>query len=146
MLRNWKRGEVFMRERYERFMQGRYGLDEFGRFLWLMGVILLALSIVVLPIGLSHFFWIFGIAVWVYDDFRRFSRNISKRYAENQVFLTKTAKIRALFARQMNLLGQLKTHHIYRCPGCRQKIRVPRGKGRIEIRCPKCQTKFIKKS
>ena len=29
---------------------------------------------------------------------------------------------------------------------CRQKIRVPRGKGKIEITCPSCRSKFIKRT
>ena len=84
--------------------------------------------------------------MWVYDEFRRCSRDIGKRYAENQKFLARTARLRGAFFKQMSLMRQLKTHHIYRCPGCRQKIRVPRGKGRIEIRCPKCSATFIKNS
>ena len=55
-------------------------------------------------------------------------------------------RLRAWFSTQKNLLAQRKTHQIYKCPTCRQKIRVPKGKGKIEIRCPKCQTRFIKKS
>ena len=39
-----------------------------------------------------------------------------------------------------------KVYHYYRCPKCRQKLRVPRGRGRIQISCPRCGTQFIKKS
>ncbi len=75
-----------------------------------------------------------------------FSRNVRKRYDENVRFLNKTAKIRGFFKSQKNLMAQRKDYHIYTCPGCKQKIRIPRGKGKIEIRCPKCGTTFIKKS
>lgn len=92
---------------------------------------------------------IFILLSWgllIYEYFRMFSRNIYKRSIENQWYLSKTAKLRTFFYRQKNLMLQRKTHHIYKCPTCRQKIRIPRGKGRVEIRCPKCNTTFIKKS
>ena len=92
---------------------------------------------------------ILSLLAWAlifYTYFRIFSRNIYKRSAENQTYLTKTYKLRCWFAKTKNQLAQRKTHHIYRCPSCKQKIRIPRGKGKIEIRCPKCNTTFIKRS
>ena len=85
-------------------------------------------------------------ALIIYAYFRVFSRNIYKRSAENQWYLNKTYKLRTFLLKQKNLMQQRKTHHIYKCPVCKQKIRVPRGKGRIEIRCPRCNATFIKKS
>lgn len=123
-------------------MQGRYGMDYLGRFTIILGLAAIILSMFIDSAILSILAW----ACIIFAYFRMFSRNIYKRSSENQAFLTKTYKIRCFFARQKNMMAQRKTHHIYKCPTCKQKIRVPRGKGRIEIRCPKCNTTFIKKS
>ena len=125
-----------------RFMYGRNGVDSLGKFVLVISIIVMLLAGWTDSLILSYLSWI-GI---IYLYFRMFSRNIYKRSSENQWYLNKTYKIRTFFYRQKNLLLQRKTHHIYKCPTCRQKIRVPRGKGRIEIRCPKCNTRFIKKS
>lgn len=131
-----------MKEKLMRFMTGRYGLDSLGK-----ATIATALAAVVLASLfdaeiLSVLAWVLILCAY----FRMFSRNLYKRSAENQIYLAKTRRIRTWFSTQKNLMAQRKTHHIYTCPSCRQKIRVPRGKGRIEIRCPKCHTHFIKKS
>lgn len=131
-----------MKEKFMRFMYGRYGVDTLGK--WLVGIALAAMVLANITESgiLSMISW---IAI-IYAYFRMFSRNTYKRASENQTFLNKTYKIRNWFATQKNMMAQRKTHHIYKCPTCKQKIRVPRGKGRIEIRCPKCSTTFIKKS
>lgn len=87
-----------------------------------------------------------GLAAIIYTYFRIFSRNIQKRYGENQRFLARTAKLRQRFQKEKSLMAERKTNHIYTCPGCGQKIRIPKGKGKIEIDCPKCHTKFVKRS
>ena len=75
-----------------------------------------------------------------------FSRNISKRYAENQKYLAIENKVRHFFGQKKYIQQQRKEFHIYSCPQCKQKIRIPRGKGKVSIRCPKCGNEFIKKS
>ena len=131
-----------MKEKLIRFMYGRNGVDSLGKFVLAISIIVMLLAGWTDSLILSYLSWI-GI---IYLYFRMFSRNIYKRSSENKWYLNKTYKIRTFFYRQKNLLLQRKTHHIYKCPTCRQKIRVPRGKGQIEIRCPKCNTRFIKKS
>lgn len=131
-----------MREKLQRFMWGRYGYDEFGRFLMVSAIVCMVLSF--LPGG--HVFYVLAGIGMFYAYFRMFSRNIAKRSGENRWFLNKTGKVRAFFGRKKREAGQRKQYHIYKCPKCRQKIRVPRGRGRIAITCRKCGTEFIKMS
>lgn len=131
-----------MKEKLMRFMYGRYGVDSFGQFLLGAGIACILLSYFK-PLGILSFVaW----ALIIYAYFRILSKKIYKRSAENQTYLRYTSRIRSFWIKQKNLMRQRKTHHIYKCPACRQKIRIPRGKGKIEIRCPKCQATFIKRS
>ena len=137
-----------MRDKFNKFMQGRYGVDELSRFT--MGValalIILTMFVNIVNRSVGSVLDFLGIAAIVYAYFRIFSRNIQQRYAENQKYLQMTSKLRLRFNKEKNLMKQRKTHHIYSCPGCGQKVRIPRGKGKIEIECPKCHTKFVKRS
>lgn len=123
-------------------MQGRYGFDALSRFLSAAAVFCMILSL----FFRRSPFYLLGIILLVYCYFRTFSKNIPARYKENAVYLKYQNRVSAAFRKKRNEMAQRKTHHIYRCPQCRQKIRVPRGRGRIAIRCPKCNTEFIKKS
>ena len=131
-----------MGEKIQRFMIGRYGADELAKAQSIAALVLLFLSMFS---RLGIFYWL-AIALMIYSTWRMFSKNISARYAENQKYLQVTSKFRLRFNKEKNLMKQRKTHHIYSCPGCGQKIRIPRGKGKIEIECPKCHTKFVKRS
>ena len=135
-----------MKEKLIRFMQGRYGIDQLSKFLLITGLAVVPLSAFFGENALSMLLYIFGWGVVIYCYFRIFSRNVQKRYAENQAYLMKTYKIRNWFQNQKNIWQQRKVYHIYTCPSCKQKIRIPKGKGKIEVRCPKCGTTFIKKS
>ena len=137
-----------MRDKFNKFMQGRYGVDDLSRFT--MGValvlIILAMFANIFSRTVGSTLDILGVAAIVYAYIRIFSRNIQQRYAENQKFLQMMSKFRFSFNKEKDLMKQRKTHHIYSCPGCGQKIRIPKGKGKIEIECPKCHTKFVKRS
>lgn len=131
-----------MKEKLRNFMIGRYGTDQFSQFLTVAALILMILSMFV---KVNVIYWI-AIALIIYAYFRVFSRNHAKRYQENQLYLKYSFRVRNFWGKIKYEFVQRKTHHIYRCPGCHQKIRVPRGKGKIEIRCPKCRTEFVKRS
>lgn len=116
-----------MKEKLMRFMYGRYGVDTFGKFLLWSGVILMLIT------SIFHFriFYVIGWAFVIYSYYRMFSRQTYKRALENQKFLQHTSKIRGFFAKQKYMAAQRKTHHIYKCPNCKQKIRVPKEKVKL---------------
>jgi len=131
-----------VKEKFQRFMVGRYGADELSRFMIIVAFVLVVLSIFIRS-GL--FSWV-PLILLVLIYVRMFSKNVQKRYAENQKFLELKGRVTGLFHGQKKRLEQSKDYHIYKCPKCKQKIRIPRGKGKISITCPKCGDQFIKKS
>ena len=120
---------------FRRFMAGRYGTDKLNIALLGAGVVLSILSFLlsrVPVVGLVLMLLSYGCLIITLV--RCFSRNTYQRYRENRKFLM-------FFQRFKD-----KEHRYYDCPRCRQQVRVPRGKGKISITCPKCREKFIKKT
>ena len=130
------------KERLQRFMYGRYGMDGLGKFMSWTSIILLLCSML-FDINVLYFVSL-ALLVWCY--FRMFSRNVQKRYQENCVYYRYVNIVGDFFKRQKSYMKQSKTHHIYKCPQCKQKIRIPKGKGKVAIRCQRCGTEFIKNS
>ena len=124
-----------MREKIARFMQGRYGVDELGRFMTGASLVILILELFTGWYFLTLVFW----AIFIIVYYRIFSRDYGKRQQENQKFLNARYRLNAKWY-------QVKNYHIYKCPNCKQKIRIPRGKGKIMVRCSKCNTEFQKRS
>lgn len=131
-----------MKKKLQNFMIGRYGVDELNRFLMVVTMVFVVLNI----LTRSHFLYWGGVICLIISYWRMLSKNIRKRFAENQKFLHHTYFVRESLGKWKSRVQASKTHHIYRCPACRQKIRIPRGKGKISIHCPKCHTDFIKNS
>ena len=131
-----------MREKFARFMSGRYGADQLSRFMVTAALVLMVINLF-LGWGILS---ILVLALLVLCYFRMFSRNYQKRYEENLRYTQATARYRYWLSKQKDLWKQRKVYHIYRCPSCMQKVRVPRGKGKIIVTCPKCHTEFQKRS
>ena len=129
------------RDKLTRFMYGRYGVDQLNRFL--MGVVLVSL-VVSMFVHYRIFYWISVLGIGI-SYFRMLSKNIRSRTQENNRYLSATVGIRRSFAR-VKSRSQDKSHRYFKCPSCKQTVRVPRGKGKICITCPKCRKDFIKKT
>lgn len=132
-----------MKERFQRFMMGRYGTDSLNRFLLGSSVVLLVISMFMQR---GRMLYSFALLLILICYVRMFSRNLQARYNENVKFCNMKNRALGFWRRQKSYMAQRKTHHIYKCPTCRQKIRVPKGKGKIMITCPKCKTEFMKNS
>ena len=138
-------GGCCMREKLMRFLMGRNGMDHFSRFLSIASLVVLILSMFIRGY-VGSALWGIALALLIYSYFRIFSKNIPKRYAENTKYLQIKYKVTGWFNRQKELIRQSKTHRFYRCPQCHITTRIPKGKGKIRITCPKCGHVFIRKS
>lgn len=134
------------RQKVINFMQGRYGVDQLSNFLiWTAVIIALLIMIIRVP-ALQIVSWLLIIYAYV----RILSKNINKRYTQNQKFLNYTFGIRNIFAKikyriKYGKQGQ-EPYRIYQCRKCNQKIRIPKGKGKIMVTCPKCKYQFKRRS
>ena len=119
---------------FRRFMQGRYGGDKLNMALiWTaFGSYILSLLIPFETVKLMLIVLSYLLIAW--SLFRSLSRNTYKRYQENRKYLQLWERLKD------------RDHRYYDCPRCRQPVRVPRGKGKIAITCPKCREKFIRKT
>lgn len=127
--------------KFRQFMATRYGPDQLNSVL-----IYGALVLDIIGIFTSWFPTILAAIPLGFGIFRMFSGNIAARRAENEKFLAWWARVRAWFRRGRNRAAQSKDYRFYKCPSCGQSVRVPRGKGKIRITCPKCGTQFEKKT
>ena len=132
MLRNWLRN----------FMIGRYGPDQFN-------FALIVTAFIVSIIGsIADIKW-FSIIVYIlliYAMLRLLSKKLEKRRRENDIFLRYWWPLRQKTVNFFKRLKSRKTHKFFKCPGCKNTLRVPKGKGQIQITCPKCGERFVRKT
>lgn len=131
-----------MKERLRQFMLGRYGQDDLNILLSVAALVLIIISmfagrIVLYPLSLI---------LLVICFYRMLSKNTAKRSRENHAYLRLRGKPARWFTGRKDRFKQRKTHCFCKCPSCRSQLRVPKGKGRIVVTCPKCRTSFEKKT
>lgn len=127
---------------FRSFMSGRYGTDQLGMTLLICGVVLSLISGIA---GLKILYYL-GLAMYIWELVRMFSRNVEKRRGENQKFMEfrrnfKT-NVRQFFVRLKNS----RQYKYFRCPQCRSRLRLPRKVGEVTVTCSKCQNKFKQKA
>lgn len=127
-------GDFFnkLRWKLQMFMRGRNGVDQLGR-VTIYGSFILYIISMLLRSDILYAISFVGI---IYSTFRMLSKNLYARREENRKFLTwwETTRIK---------MSQRKDYKIFKCKGCGRNIRVPRGKGKIEVTCPMCGSKTI---
>ncbi len=127
-----------LRQRLNNFFIGRNGQDQFGLFL-------LVLSIIFSFIGVWYCTAISWI-ILVIAIFRMVSKNVTQRRKENIVFLKIWYKVKKPFKILKARYNVRKFYKIFSCPKCRQKLKVPKYKGKVKVRCTKCGETFIRKT
>ena len=116
------------------FMMGRYGTDRLNMAILCVGLVASLLSVLFQGTVLNLVLFVISYGMMFWAIFRSLSRNTYKRYQENRKFLQ-------FFDRLKD-----RQHRYFDCPKCHQMVRVPRGKGKISITCPRCREKFVKKT
>ena len=125
-----------------RFMYGRYGFDQLSRALIVMALVISLIS----SFSRSGYILLISYIPLFYAIFRTLSKNIAKRSQENMMYCQLAGRLKNRLSQLKLLALGTKTHKYYKCGKCRQTIRVPRGKGKISITCPKCRAEFVKRT
>ena len=136
-----------MKEKLNKFMYGRYGNDELNQFIFKLVIGSLIISLLTKSISyISDIFYYISICLAIMVYFRIFSKNFNKRYAERQSFLDYSNKVKTYLNNKNKMKKEKQVYAFFKCPSCKQKVRVPKGRGKISSHCPKCGVDFIKKS
>ncbi len=125
-----------MKEKFYRFMYGRYGIDKLGYAILIASMCLSLLSSV-FSLGVGY---ILSYVLMAWAIFRFLSKNIYKRSAENVKFLGIKSQISKKLKLEKNRIRDRKTHKYFECSTCHNNLRVPKGRGELKVTCPVCKT------
>ena len=140
--KDWQQKNEEAQRRAAEWLRGRRGPDDI-----VYACIYLAFFFVVVNIfaRTSWLGWL-ALALIVYGGFRIQSKNLGARAAENEKFLNAIGPVRPWLQNPKAAAAELKQFKHVKCPKCGQKVRLPRGKGKLRVTCPKCREKFETKA
>lgn len=121
-------------------------MDQLGQFIMYAVLVLIVVNVLVRAAIVSVVLEVLSFAGIITLYFRMFSRNVGKRYQENQVYMRYHFYVTEYFRKLKFRFGERRKYRIFKCPGCGQKVRIPRGHGKVSVHCPKCGADFIRKS
>ena len=130
-----------MKEKFYRFMQGRYGIDQLNSFLMIVCVICFIVNMFIGRIVLTFI----AYGTWLFVIFRMFSKNIYARNRENDKYLNFFSPLSRWLKLKL-MSKQDPSNKYFSCPKCKQMVRVPKGHGTVVVTCPNCQNKFEKRT
>lgn len=133
------------RQKIEQFMYGRYGQDDFSRFLLIATLVLFLLAAIFQGV-VGYVFYFLALGAIVYCMVRIMSRDIYARQRENGWYMKKRQAVARWFRSLKDRWQQRKDYRFYRCPSCHTLLRVPKGKGKLLLTCRKCGTRFERKT
>ena len=137
------------KDRLQKFLSGRNGMDELARFYSTAAVVLLIASLIFsalrLPV-LAFVIELLTLVCIVMSCIRIFSRSLEKCRRRNAGYLALRHRLSGWFVSRKAMFSQRREYRFFKCPKCRAVMRVPRGKGNIMIKCRCCGEEFKAKS
>lgn len=131
-----------MKEKLKKFMVGRNGIDQLSLFLTYFALVLL---LILSLMGKAKYNFI-PMAIVIYAYYRFFSKNLIKRASENSKFLSLSNKLIGKLTKTKRLVFGSKTHKYFICGKCKTELRIPKHKGKIRVKCPKCGEEYVKRT
>ena len=137
-----------MRDRISQLFAGRQGMDELSKMLFWSGLLAMILSIISggflagIPGTLLRFI---GLMCLISSFVRAFSRRIEMRESENRLYLAAMDRQKRKWEAWKERRRQSGQYRFFKCPGCSKWLRVPRGQGKIHIKC-KCGYTLYRKT
>ncbi|MCM1157098.1 MAG: hypothetical protein NC300_00355 [Bacteroidales bacterium] len=139
---------TMFREDMREVMSRRCGLDELNNFIMLLGFIFISAALFTKKPLIAFIGGVLVVLCYV----RVFSKNLDKRRKENAFYMRYMGSIVEV-CRYVKLCLKMKIktmrdgeYAYFVCRTCRQIIRVPKGKNKVNIRCPKCSQTFIRRT